>query len=193
MNREISITFTVAGDPEALSINELAAMNIDAIEIGVAFSDPVAESPTVQKANLRALDDGARNGAVEAAIELVRSLRTKTQAKLVLYSYYNPIFRFGLDRFFIECAKAGVDGVTIADMPFEEHNEAKNTAQANKIALLSSIATTDISRAKQIAAEAEGYLRIEPVGDVTQRQAVLEAVLESSVVPYACCELAPAD
>ena len=181
--------FTVAGDPGAVDQDKLLAMKTDAIEIGVAFSDPVAESPDVQKANLRALAAGAKDGAVEAALALAKELGGKTDAKLVLYSYYNPVFRFGLDRFFEQCAENGVFGVTLTDLPFEECEEAKAPAAANGIALLSSIATTDPERAKQIASVAQGYLRIEPVGDVEQLAAVVTAIKEVSKIPYALCML----
>ena len=187
MNKEISITFTVAGDPSAMSPEELAALEKDAIEIGIPFSDPVAETPDVQKANLRALGAGAKGGAVEAALALAKDLRPKTAAKIVLYSYYNPVFRFGLDRFFNQCADAGVDGVTLTDMPYEERGEAAPCAKKYGIALLSTIATTDISRAKLIAESSEGYLRIEPVGSKVERDAVIAAVKD--VLPYAVCQL----
>lgn len=188
---EISISFTVAGDPLAKSVEALAAMETDAIEIGVAFSDPVAESPEVQKANLRALNAGAKNGAVEAALTLAKSLRSGVTGKIVLYSYYNPVFRFGLTRFFERCRDVGVDGVTIPDMPYEERGEALPAAGEYGIALLSTIATTDTVRAERIAGEAAGYLRIEPVGDKKEREAVLAAVKEAASIPYALCELSP--
>ena len=189
MTNKLSIMFTVAGDPEAIAIETLAAMNTGAVEIGVPFSDPVAESPDVQKANLRALSAGAKDGAVEAALALAKELCGKTDAKLVLYSYYNPVFRFGLDRFFEACADAGVSGVTLTDLPYEERNEAVAPAAAHGIALLSSIATTDPERAKLIAATAEGYLRIEPVGSKAELEAVIAAVVETAKVPYALCML----
>lgn len=188
MNRELSITFTVAGDPEA-GQKELTASDI--VEIGIPFSDPVAESPDVQRANLRALGAEAKDGAVEAALMHAKNLRTGTAAKIVLYSYYNPVFRFGLDRFFKQCAEAGVDGVTLADLPYEERAEAKIPAEAHGISLLSTIATTDTARAKLIAETAEGYLRIEPVGSKPERDAVLAAVTEVSGIPYAHCQLNP--
>ena len=187
MTNKLSIMFTVAGDPEAIAIEKLAAMNTGAIEIGVPFSDPVAESPDVQRANLRALSAGAKSGAVEAALALAKELRGKTDALLVLYSYYNPVFRFGLDRFFKACAEAGINGVTLTDLPFEEADEAKAPAAANGIALLSSIATTDPERARLVAVQAEGYIRIEPVGNVEQLAAVVTTIKEVVKVPYAMC------
>ena len=191
MNTKISIMFTVAGDPAAIGQAELLAMKTGAIEIGVPFSDPVAESPGVQKANLRALAAGAKDGAVEAALAMAKTLRTETDAKIVLYSYYNPVFRFGLDRFFKQCSEVGVDGVTLTDLPFEEQGEAKAPAATNGVALLSTIATTDTERAKQIASVAEGYLRIEPVGSPAQLEAVLAVVKEIATVPFALCQLSP--
>jgi len=189
MTNKLSIIFMVAGDPEAIAIDKLVAVNTGAIEIGVPFSDPVAESPDVQKANLRALSAGAKDGAVEAALALAKELRGKTDAKIVLYSYYNPVFRFGLERFFKQCAECGINGVTLTDLPFEERGEAVAPAAANGVALLSSIATTDPERARLIAAAAEGYLRIEPVGSVEQLAAVVAAVREVVKVPYALCML----
>lgn len=115
------ITYIMAGDPtlEATEklIPELEKGGADLIELGVPFSDPLADGPTIQKAAVRALDNGV---SLRDAIDLVKRVRKVSQVPLIFMSYYNPIFKYGEERFVRDAVKAGVDGVIVPDLPPEE-------------------------------------------------------------------------
>jgi tryptophan synthase alpha chain len=123
----------------------------------VPFSDPVAEGPVIQKANQRALAGGATLAKLFGAVEEVRK---HTQMPLVFLTYLNPVFRCGYPAFFEKCAKSGIDGVIIPDMPFEEQGEAKADARANGVDLISLIAPTSKDRIQRIAKDADGFIYI---------------------------------
>lgn len=157
--RKALITFITAGDPdlettEALVL-EMEKNGADLIEIGVPFSDPIAEGPTIQLASLRALKGGV---TLVKIFDLVRSLRTKTDVPLLLMMYVNTIFRFGTERFFSLCAETGIDGVIVPDLPFEEKDELSGYAQKYAVKQISLVAPTSHQRISAIASEAEGFL-----------------------------------
>ena len=119
------ITFVTAGDPD-LETTEKLVMKMfengaDIIEIGVPFSDPIAEGKTIQAASLRALASGQTN--LLTIFEMVERLRAKTDKPLILMMYVNTIFRFGTERFFTLCREKGIDGVIVPDLPYEEQDE----------------------------------------------------------------------
>ncbi|MDR3271718.1 MAG: tryptophan synthase subunit alpha, partial [Peptococcaceae bacterium] len=115
------IGFVTGGDPSLDKSEEyilaLIRGGADLIEIGIPFSDPIAEGPVIQAANLRALSAGT---TIESIFSLVARLRTQTDTPLVFLTYLNPVFRYGYAEFFSRCAEVGVDGVIIPDLPFEE-------------------------------------------------------------------------
>lgn len=153
------IPFVTAGDPD-LETTERLVLSIlgagaDLVEIGVPFSDPVAEGPVIQKASKRALDSGT---TLVKIFELVRRLREKTDEPLLLMLYLNSIFRFGTERFFELCADAGVDGVIVPDMPFEERDEIQGSADRHKILTIRMVAPTSRERIAMIASSAKGFL-----------------------------------
>ena len=153
------ITFVTAGDPDIAATQELVlAMEragADLVELGVPFSDPVAEGPVIQAANIRALSGGLRTDDIFAA---VTALRGKTQIPLVFLMYVNSIFRYGTDRFFDNCVRAGVDGVIVPDLPYEEKDELAPAARARGVKLISLVAPTSEERVARIAGDAEGFL-----------------------------------
>jgi tryptophan synthase alpha chain len=163
------IGFTVAGDPDKETCIRAAMAlivgGIDILELGVPFSDPVADGPTIQKADERALAAGT---TVDTVFEIVRDLRKKTDVPLVFLAYYNMIYHRGIERFYHEAHEAGVDGILIADMPVEESDDIYETALRYGIDPIFLVTqTTSDERIKTIAARAHGYLYLVAVLGVT--------------------------
>jgi tryptophan synthase alpha chain len=163
------IGFTVAGDPDKETCIRAAMALIeggtDILELGVPFSDPVADGPTIQKADERALAAGTTADTVFA---IVRELRKKTDVPVVFLVYYNMVYHRGIDRFYCEAHEAGVDGILIADMPIEESDDIYETALRYGIDPIFLVTqTTSDERIKKIAARAHGYLYLVAVVGVT--------------------------
>jgi tryptophan synthase alpha chain len=125
------------------------------VEIGIPFSDPIAEGPVIQEANIRALAAGT---TVEKLFGMVKRLRAKTPVPLVFLSYINPVFHYGYDRFFARCGESGVDGIIVPDLPFEEQGEVREFAARHGVDLISLIAPTSEERIRDIASSASGFL-----------------------------------
>jgi tryptophan synthase alpha chain len=136
-------------------IQEMLRAGADMVEIGIPFSDPVAEGPVIQEASIRALSAGT---TVEKLFTLVSDLRKETAAPLAFMTYLNPVFHYGYDAFFKQARAVGLDGIIIPDLPFEEQNEVKQTADQYGIDLISLIAPTSESRIKEIAQTASGFI-----------------------------------
>jgi len=173
-NGKALIGFVTGGDPslEACEgfILEMARAGADLIEIGIPFSDPVAEGPVVQAANLRALANGA---TVESIFTLVGNVRKKIDTPLVFLTYLNPVFHYGYKAFFARCEAVGLDGIFIPDMPFEEQGELRDIAAAHGVDLISLIAPASARRIAMIAGQAKGFLYIvsgatEPAADLPE-------------------------
>jgi tryptophan synthase alpha chain len=155
------IGFVTAGDPSIEKtedfILEMVKAGTDLVEIGVPFSDPIAEGPVIQQANIRALSAGA---GVAKIFALVERLRRQIQTPLVFLTYLNPVFHYGYEGFFKRCQETGVDGIIIPDLPFEEQEEVRRTAQPYGVDLISLIAPTSEQRIRDIAASAQGFLYV---------------------------------
>lgn len=167
--RPAFIGFTVAGDPDKDTCIQAAMALIDGgtdiLELGVPFSDPVADGPIIQKADERSLAAGTK---VDTVFEIVRELRKKTDVPLVFLTYYNIVYHRGIDRFYKEACEAGVDGILIADMPVEESDDVYDTAIRYGIDPIFLITqTTSDERIKKIASRAHGYLYLVAVLGVT--------------------------
>jgi len=163
------IGFTVAGDPDKETCIRAAMALIDGgtdiLELGVPFSDPVADGPTIQKADERALAAGT---TMDTVFDIVRELRKKTNVPIVFLAYYNMIYRRGVDQFYQDSREAGVDGILIADMPVEESDDVYETALRYGIDPIFLITqTTSDERIKKITARAHGYLYLVAVLGVT--------------------------
>lgn len=160
-NKKAFIGFLTAGDPDyEASYNNIFAMiraGADLIEIGIPFSDPIAEGPVIQSADVRALKAGM---TTDKAFELVTRLRKETDIPLVFMTYLNPVFKYGYEKFFARCKEIGVDGLICPDMPFEEKSEADNIAKKYDVPIISMIAPTSETRIKAIAESAHGFLYI---------------------------------
>lgn len=155
------VTFITAGDPDAAtSFNILAGLpgaGADVIELGMPFSDPMADGPAIQAANLRALKAGAR---MTATLDLVRRFRAGDDATpLVLMGYFNPIHAYGVARFLDDAAGAGVDGLIVVDLPPEEDEEVCLPARARVLDLVRLAApTTDDRRLPTVVANTAGFI-----------------------------------
>ncbi len=163
------IGFVVAGDPDKVTCIRIAraliAGGTDILELGVPFSDPVADGPTIQKADERALGAGTTPDTV---FDIVREIRKESEVPIVFLTYYNIVHHRGIERFYHEAHDAGVDGILIADMPIEEAEEACAVASRYNIDPIFLITqTTSDYRINTIAAKARGYLYLVAVLGVT--------------------------
>lgn len=158
-DRKAFIAFITGGDPDiATTENLILAMEeagADIIEIGIPFSDPVAEGMVIQEADKRALEGGC---TTDKLLDMVKRLRSKTNIPLLFMTYVNPVYTYGKDRFMARCRETGIDGVIVPDLPFEEKDELYNVCNGNNICLISMIAPTSGERAERIAREAKGFL-----------------------------------
>ena len=157
--KKVFIPFITAGDPslekteEMIYAMEKAGAGI--IEIGIPFSDPVAEGPVIQEADLRALAAGCKTDKIFAMLKRVRQ---NTKVPLVFLTYINPIFTYGCDKFFKNCRDCDISGVIIPDVPFEEKGEVAGYCKKYGVDLISLIAPTSEQRIKMIARDAAGYI-----------------------------------
>ena len=171
------IPFITAGDPSpeltVELIRTLAAAGADVIELGVPFSDPMADGPTIQAASERALAAGTTLARV---LDIVSQARRDVQIPLVLMGYYNPVFCYGVERFAADAAAAGVDGLLLVDLPAEEMEEVQPACAAAGLPLITLLApTTPPERMARLAATAEGYIYYVSMTGVTGTQAVSPA------------------
>jgi tryptophan synthase alpha chain len=167
--RPLFIGFTVAGDPDKATCVRIARALIsggtDILELGVPFSDPVADGPTIQKADERALATGTTPDSV---FEIVKEIRKESEVPIVFLTYFNIIYHRGVERFYREARNAGVDGILIADMPVEESEEICMVASHYGIDPVFLITqTTTEQRIKKIVAKASGYVYLVAVLGVT--------------------------
>jgi tryptophan synthase alpha chain len=177
------VPFIVAGDPDLdhtkRLVLEFEARGADLIELGVPFSDPMADGPANQRAAARGLQSGA---TLPAILSMVAELRGETQIPVILFGYFNPIFHYGCERLCADAARAGIDGLLVVDLPPEEARELAEPAAAAGLDLIYLLApTTPLPRSRVIAQNATGFLYYVAVTGVTGARATLGADLEGSV------------
>lgn len=153
------IAFVTGGDP-SLDITEklipaMAQAGADLIEIGLPFSDPIAEGVVIQDANERALQAGC---TTDKLFEMLKRISPTVKVPLVFLTYLNPIFTYGKEKFMARCVECGISGLIIPDMPYEERIEIKQVCQQHGIEIISMIAPTSQERISMIAKEAEGFI-----------------------------------
>lgn len=158
--RKAFIAYIAGGDPSlAITAKTVAALEgagVDILEIGVPFSDPIADGPTIQAAYYRALKARATLAKILAMVE---RLRKRVRMPIVLMTYYNPILRYGLKDFFVRCRKCGVDGVIVPDLPCEEAGDLIKFARPNGIATIFLASPTSTpARIKDIAKNSRGFI-----------------------------------
>jgi tryptophan synthase alpha chain len=153
------IGFVTGGDPSVDKTEEFILAMIeggaDIIEIGIPFSDPIAEGPTIQAASLRALQSGTN---VDKLLDMVAALRVKTQIPLLFMTYLNPVFHYGYERFFARCQSCGLDGIIIPDLPYEERQEVEEISNHYGIDLIALVAPTSKDRIRNIVQDARGFI-----------------------------------
>jgi len=155
------IGFITAGDPSLGKteefVLEMERAGASLVELGIPFSDPVAEGPVIQDANVRALSAGCTTDKI---FEMVKRLRTKTQIPLVFLAYANTLYKYGYGRFCCQCRETGIDGLIIPDLPFEEKGELSGITAEYGIDLISLVSPVSEERIQMIAKEAEGFIYI---------------------------------
>ena len=178
------VTFITAGDPtpqtsEAI-LHSLTAAGADIIELGMPFSDPVADGPAIQLASLRAIDAGMTLAKI---IQMVKDFRTSNQTTpIILMGYYNPIYHYGVDKFVDDCENAGVDGLIVVDLPPEENDELLLPAKAANIDLIHLITpTTDQSRLETLLEKSSGFLYYVSIAGITGTHSAKEEVIKERV------------
>ena len=177
------IPFVTAGDPDIETtfalVHEMVRQGADIIELGVPFSDPMADGPTLQRAAERALQHGT---SLSHVFELVRRLRQSLTIPILLFGYYNPIWRYGGARFAADARQAGVDGVLCVDLPPEEAEELKRETDRHDLDMIFLLApTSSLDRARRVLAHARGFVYYVAVTGVTGVRAALPADLSGMV------------
>ena len=160
-NKKAFIAFITAGDPDLETteklIYEMVENGVDLIEIGIPFSDPIAEGVVIQEADLRALENGA---TTEKIFDLVAKIRPNIHIPLVFMTYCNVIFGYGTEKFTSKCEEIGIDGLIVPDVPYEEKDELLPFCQKHGLELVSLVAPTSKDRITEIAKNADGFLYI---------------------------------
>ena len=181
-NGKAFIPFMTCGDPDlettSAAVRAAAQAGADLIELGIPFSDPTAEGPVIQEANLRALTGGATTDKI---FDLVRHLRRDVTVPLVFMTYANVVYSYGAEKFIGTCAQIGIDGLILPDLPFEEKEEFLPLCHAHAIDLISMIAPTSADRIEKIAREAEGFLYLVSSLGVTGTRSEITTDLDSIV------------
>lgn len=160
-NGKALIAFLTAGVPSMEDtvkyVLDLEKAGVGLIEIGVPFSDPIADGPVIMEADVKALENHVH---LPQVMELVKTLRTKTQIPIVLLTYYNPVFNYPSERFFEEAKEIGIDGVIIPDLPFEEQEEIRPLADANGVDIIQMVAPTSEERIRESLKHATGFVYV---------------------------------
>jgi tryptophan synthase alpha chain len=177
------IPFVTAGDPEIKTtlkiLRALEEGGADAIEVGVPFSDPMADGATIQRASERALRGRT---SLTHVLKLIREFRRDSEIPVVLFGYYNPFFQYGLKRFVRDASAAGVDGVLCVDLPPEESDELRGQAEKAGLHTIFLLApTSDGRRIKLVARLGRGFIYYVSVTGVTGARRALESELQAQV------------
>ena len=181
-NGKAFISFITCGDPDlettAAAVREMVKNGADLIELGIPFSDPTAEGPVIQGANIRALKGGVKTDKV---FGLVRELRTDVTVPMVFMTYANVVFSYGAEKFISTCAEIGIDGLILPDIPFEEKEEFLPLCKKYGVDLISLIAPTSENRIGMIAKEADGFIYLVSSLGVTGERSEIKTDLSSIV------------
>ena len=176
------IPFITCGDPDlettAKVVRAAVENGADLIELGIPFSDPTAEGPVIQGANLRALRGGITTDKIFA---FVKELRRDVKVPMVFMTYANVVFSYGAEKFISTCRDIGIDGLILPDLPFEEKEEFLPTCRQYGVDLISLIAPTSENRISMIAREAEGFIYIVSSLGVTGTRSEIKTDLASIV------------
>lgn len=179
-NGKAFIGFLTAGDPDLETtkkvIKKMAEAGCSLVEVGIPFSDPIAEGPVIQNANIRALKN---NVTTDDVFRMVKEVKAEVDIPLVFMTYLNVLFKYGYERFLTNAKDAGICGVIIPDMPYEEKAELQQVASKYDIEVVSLIAPTSEDRIKMIASDAEGFIYTVSSLGVTGVRSEIKTDLES--------------
>ena len=193
-NGKAFIAFVTCGDPDLETtgavVREMVKNGADLIELGIPFSDPTAEGPVIQGANLRALNGGVTTDQI---FEFVKELRRDVSVPMVFMTYANVVFSYGAERFISTCRKIGMDGLILPDLPYEEKEEFQPICRRFGLELISLIAPTSENRIARIAGEAEGFVYLVSSLGVTgvrseiktDLASIVEAIRRNTEIPCA--------
>jgi len=182
-NHKAFIAYVTVGYPSMWATLQavplLAECGCDIIELGIPFSDPLADGTTIQKASFDALQNGI---TPQTCLEVAQKLRLKTDIPLVFMSYYNPVFHYGTEKFCVECEKAGIDGLIIPDLPPEEGTELQRATVKHDLDLIYLLAPTSTDeRTRMVAEKSSGFIYLVSVTGVTGARTELSKELSSFV------------
>ncbi len=174
------VVFFTAGDP---SLDTTVQLVLEAekngatiVELGIPFSDPVAEGEVISRASERSLQNGFK---VDDLFYIVREIRKHSNIPLLFMSYINPIYFYGYDKFFKKCNEYLVDGVIIPDIPYEEQNEVKEYTKKHDLRLITLLAPTSDKRIKELASNSEGFIyTVSSLGVTGMRSEINEQIFE---------------
>ncbi|MEE0913998.1 MAG: tryptophan synthase subunit alpha [Ruminococcus sp.] len=193
-NGKAFIAFITCGDPDlettANAVRAAVENGADLIELGIPFSDPTAEGPVIQGANLRALEGGVNTDMI---FDFVKELRRDVKVPMVFMTYANVVFSYGAEEFISTCSDIGIDGIILPDLPFEEKDDFLPICRKYGVDIISLIAPTSENRIAMIAKEAEGFLYIVSSLGVTgarseiktDLKAIIEVVRQNTDIPCA--------
>lgn len=181
-NGKAFIPFITCGDPDlettAKVVRAAVENGADLIELGIPFSDPTAEGPVIQGANIRALAGGVTTDKI---FDFVKDLRNDVKIPMVFMTYANVVFSYGVERFMAECRETEMDGIIIPDLPFEEKAEFADAAKEYGIDVISLIAPTSDKRIAMIARDAEGFIYLVSSLGVTGMRSEINTDLDDIV------------
>lgn len=193
--KKLFIPFITAGDPTGEATIDIALMleeaGADIIELGIPYSDPLADGPTIQEASKRALAGGM---TLEKGMKLVPEMRKRgLTVPVIIFTYYNVLLQYGEERFIEEAPQLGIDGILVPDLPYEESGELSAMCKENELCLISLVAPTSKKRIKKIAEQAQGFLYcVSSLGVTGVRKELdprvydfLKTVREASDIPVA--------
>lgn len=179
-NGKAFIAFITCGDPDlattAEAVKEAVRNGADLIELGIPFSDPTAEGPVIQGANIRALKGGVTTDGI---FDFVRELRKEVTVPMVFMTYANVVFSYGSEKFIATCKEIGMDGLILPDVPYEEKEEFQSICDQYDMDFISLIAPTSENRIAMIAKEAKGFLYIVSSLGVTGTRTEIKTDLSS--------------
>ncbi len=179
-NEKALIAYITAGDPDIQTTGELLKCLVesgaDMIELGIPFSDPMADGPTIQEASQRALENRFSIGAI---LELVRDFRTFSDIPLILFGYYNPLLQYGLERLARDAGQAGADGFLVVDLPPEEAGDLKKAADSHDLDMIFLLAPTSTDeRIAKVAELASGFAYYVSITGVTGARESLAEMMD---------------
>ncbi len=193
-NKKAFIPFFTCGDPDLetteAAVRQAVKNGAALIELGIPFSDPTAEGPVIQGANLRALSGGVTTDKV---FDTVRRLRKDVTVPFVFMTYSNVVFSYGAEKFLSLCADTGIDGIILADLPFEEKEEFQSCCDKYGVDLISLIAPTSENRIAMIAKQAQGFIYVVSSLGVTgvrseirtDLKSIIDVIRQNTTVPCA--------